>query len=719
MTGGLTPARRAAALVMLLFVTAAVYRGVIGNGFVYDDRVTVVTNPAVRSLARAPEWVLSPYAVTSDRGGKNYRPVTVASLALDYALWGGRAAGFHATNLVIHLLAVVFVYLLALRLWGTDLPALTAATWMALHPINAEAVNYISARSSTMAAAWGLVAVVCYDRWAEARAGDRRPAVGWLVAALGAGLLGFGSKESVTVLPLLIVVWDRARFGEASSWRASVTRSMPFWLVLGAWLGGRYLVVGATLGSGAVPDGWLAQWAAFAAKIVVTAAMHSVWPVGLAVDYGWPEQLNALSAAVALLAVGGLVVAGFGLGRIDRRLACCAGWFGVAMLPVLALPYITRIAMYQEHRVYLAEIGVGWLVGGVVAWGAPLVRRRIGVQFGAAAVGATLVIAAAWANGERTWVWGDAVRLWDDVLVRYPDSAVARNERGMRLLDAGQVDEAEQEFLAALRTLPRYRYTHLMLGMTYDKRGDTDRAISAYRMALALGPKFVAARLRLGLVYQAAGRLDEALAEFERALHDDPSASNARLLAADILARRGRVEESFRYLEHVAPDDPVYDEAQLRLGAELLKLERWSDARGRFEAFARRHHDSGAAKYYVGLTHVQEGRDDLGEAAFREAVRLDARDGQAWSELSRLAARHGRWNDARQWSSRALALDSENPGVHAIAALAAERLGDRGGAIGHYRVLLALPAGTPGAEALWATAREALTRLGVAPGGGL
>jgi tetratricopeptide (TPR) repeat protein len=649
--------------------------------------------------------------------------VTVASYGLDYAAWGERPAGFHATSLAIHLLVVALVYVLALRLWGGDLPALTAALWMALHPINAQAVTYISARSSTLAALGVLGAVWCYDRWAEARAGDgsRGSAHAWLAGALGAAAFAVGAKESAAVLPLLIVAWDRARFGATASWRASALRSVPFWIVLGAWLAVRHLVIGGmTAGPGGrVPDGWMLQWAAFAARIVETTATHSVWPAGLAADYGWPFRVEAGRAIIAWLATTGLIAGAFALARVDRRLSWCAAWFGVSLLPVLALPYITRIGLYQEHRAYLAEIGTAWLAGGAVALVSPSVWKRAAIRIAAAAVAVALVVAAAWIDSGRAWVWGDKVRLWDDVLAKYPDSAIARNERGLQLLNSGRLDDAEQEFLAALRTLPSHAYTYLMLGMVYDKRGDVARAIEAYRSALAYRPRYVDARLRLGLAYQAAGRSDEALAEFDRALKDDPWASPARVFSAEILERRGRVDEAMRELERVVPGDRIYDDAQVRLGGLLLKQERWAEARRLFQAFAARKPESSAAQYYIGMTHVREGRDDLAEAALRGAVTLDPRDGEAWRELAGLAVRHGRWNDARQWAERSLAIDQTHLGAHATAALASERLGDAAGAIRHYRVLAETPTGNPAAEAMRAEARTAIDRLSTGSSGSI
>jgi tetratricopeptide (TPR) repeat protein len=560
----LTVGQRAIALGVLLVLTTFAYRGVIANGFVYDDAVTVTKNPAVRSVVRAPEWIVSPHASSANRGGKNFRPVTVASYGIDYGLWGERAAGFHATNLAIHLVVVFLVFLAALRLWTAELAGLTAAAWMALHPMNAQAVNYITARSSTLAAAFTLAAVVLYDRWAAPRAaaGPGPAAWGWMAGALVCGLMALGAKESAAVLPLLIVAWDRARFGAGTRWRASLVRSAPFWGLLAGWLVLRQIVVGAGPDRGEMPWSWAIQSGAFAAKIVNSTVAHSLWPVGFAVDYGWPISLTSGTMIASIAGTVGLIAAGWALTRVDRRMAWCAAWFGAALLPVLALPLVTRLALYQEHRAYLAQIGFAWLAGGAAWWvwsrwsGERWARRIV------ATLAVVLVIGMVGLDAERTRVWRDPVSLWEDVLTKYPHSAIARGERGTWLVSSGRFDEAEQEFLSALSAMPNYVYLHLMLGVVYAKRGEFDRAVAALQTALEFRPAFIEARIRLGLAYERLGQTDRALAEYDRAIRDDPWASPALLFSALILAEQGRRQEALERLHRVDPGDPIYQDVR-------------------------------------------------------------------------------------------------------------------------------------------------------------
>src|SRR3990172_1626114 len=175
MSGVLTTARRLPlawlVLLAILVVTCATYRGAAGHGFVLDDHHTVADNPSVRSFAFLDRWFTSSRASSGTQEYRSYRPVLVAGYAVDYALWGDGPRGFHVTNVLIHLVVVILAYLLARRLWADEVAALCAAGVVALHPINAEAVNYVSARSSSLMTLFALAAVWAHD--AAARGGSR------------------------------------------------------------------------------------------------------------------------------------------------------------------------------------------------------------------------------------------------------------------------------------------------------------------------------------------------------------------------------------------------------------------------------------------------------------------------------------------------------------------------------------------------------------------
>ncbi len=94
--------------VMIALVTMAVYLPALRNGFLnWDDNVYIVNNPAIRSV----NLFLFKWAFFHFYAG-NWHPLTWISHALDYAVWGLNPLGHHLTNIVIHGINTLLVFLL-------------------------------------------------------------------------------------------------------------------------------------------------------------------------------------------------------------------------------------------------------------------------------------------------------------------------------------------------------------------------------------------------------------------------------------------------------------------------------------------------------------------------------------------------------------------------------------------------------------------------------
>ncbi len=536
------------ALGLILAATAVAYRGVIANGFVWDDEHTVADNPAIASLSLIGSWFLPPSPnATSLLKETNYRPVLVTSYAIDHALWGGNPSGYHLTNLGVHLAVVVLVFLLARRLWGLPSAAVAAALLAAVHPINAEAVNYISARSSSLMTVMVLAAVWQYDRVrVDPAAGGARPS--WkrllrLGVALGFGLIALGAKEAAAVLPVLIIVWDRAQRGNSETWRVTLAYSLPWWGIVAVFLGVRAWVFYGALDRGWPEEAW-GQVVLFSLKIALTSVAGWLWPTGLAIDHGWPWTIGPQEAAFLVLGGIGFALVTWGIFRFDRRMGWCVVWFWVTLLPLTALPVVSRLTLYQDHRLYLGGVGLAWLFGRVVVLGAN--RLRLGWSMrGAAWLGAGVLIATALVvDAARTAVWSNADRLWDEVIEQYPGSILGADHVGLRLLNAGKLDQAREIFERSAGTEPRFPMTHNYLGVVYAKLGQRERAIAEFETAVRLNPYYPAARLNLGNAYEQLQRPDLALDAYERGLPDGPWAVETLQRSARLLERHGRFDEA-------------------------------------------------------------------------------------------------------------------------------------------------------------------------------
>jgi len=145
-----------------LFLAAVlVYAGALSCGFVnWDDDVYVTGNALIRDLSPAGVG-----RMFTTRHFTDYLPVNLLSLALDYRLWGLDPRGYHAHNVLLHGLNACLLYALLARLFGDRRPAFLAALLFALHPLNVEAVAWVSQRKTVLSMFFFLAAWLMYARF--------------------------------------------------------------------------------------------------------------------------------------------------------------------------------------------------------------------------------------------------------------------------------------------------------------------------------------------------------------------------------------------------------------------------------------------------------------------------------------------------------------------------------------------------------------------------
>ncbi|MCA9512087.1 MAG: hypothetical protein KC560_15350, partial [Myxococcales bacterium] len=213
---GRARAAAAAALVLCAFVHFPFARidprdGRAHFDFVYDDADFVTTNASIRSIPRALEAFAQPFPPDQPERGL-YRPLTNLSYAIDWAAFGESARGWHVVQTVLYAAVVLLAWALARAWFPGELAPFAAALVFAAHPVHAEAVDSLAARSELLALGFALASWRLFD--ASTRPGaPRARALGALSAlAYGAACL---SKETGALLAAVLVLALLARDGAA------------------------------------------------------------------------------------------------------------------------------------------------------------------------------------------------------------------------------------------------------------------------------------------------------------------------------------------------------------------------------------------------------------------------------------------------------------------------------------------------------------------------
>jgi len=144
-----------------------------------------------------------------------------------------------------------------------------------------------------------------------------------------------------------------------------------------------------------------------------------------------------------------------------------------------------------------------------------------------------------------------------------PRDFEARNSLGAHYVSAGRIDNAVEQFKAAIAVAPTHAVAHYNLAVIAVTRGRLAEAADGFRRALASRPEYPEALSNLGVVLRREGRLDEAVANFRRALELKPDLSTARNnlgLALLEMDRPDQALEQYRDWVRIQPESAVaYD----------------------------------------------------------------------------------------------------------------------------------------------------------------
>ena len=478
-------------------LTLAVFSGTLGSGFVYDARMQILVDPFLHDPAN---WlpVLSLRVLGMDVLDFN-RPVHLASLMLDAAIWGREPFGYHLTSILLHAVNAVLVWgvtraVCAAPIGGADEAAagglrpaagLFAAAVFACHPLATEAVCEPTYREDLLVAGFTLAAVLLALGHAPAAAADPWRACGCILCSF----LAVGSKESGIAAPLVLATtWLVLRRGDPPRfWATAVVGGL---LVAGCFLAARLLLEPSSsrifTERPTYVDGSLAAAARVQPRILAAYLRSFVLPTNLSADYdGTLIRGLPLPVAIGVLAV---VAGAWGLAiRLDRRMALPAALVVLPLLPVSNLVPIYRPA--ADRYLYLPLAGVAIAVGCLLEapWVVrrPLLRRRI-------LEGLTVaVFALACGSMARQRVWADPVALWTDAYRKNPTGERPILGLAGACNEAGRSAEAER-LMQPLLQGPPGKTPHVIVqwAIILETLGKHAPAHEAARRAAAADPRF-------------------------------------------------------------------------------------------------------------------------------------------------------------------------------------------------------------------------------------
>jgi Flp pilus assembly protein TadD len=713
---------------LLAVATLAAYSPAFKAPFDFDDLPAIVDNATIQQAWPPTALVNTPQRGTAVSG----RPIANYSFALNVAVnrmlgvdqrpdpnGPDKTIGYHAVNLVLHLLCGLLLFGIIARAlrsfryaerWSPSSNAIAmiaTAIWL-LHPIQTEAVDYVVQRTELLVSALYLGTLFAAIRSEDAEeSGPRRR---WAIVAVLLCLLGMGTKEVMLTAPLMVVLYDRAF--RWSSWRETLRGDgVRLYVALGAtMLWSIALIAGGARGESVgfrdIP--WY-QYFYSQAWAITHYLRLTIWPTPLLHDYGMTPigGLRGVPGLVLLAVAAGITLAAWTRANRWGWLGFLGAWFFLLLAPSSSVvPIRTEIA--AERRIYLALAAVFVLA----VLGADLLRRRltsgsvVDRRPWLVGVPVALCIVLGAATFERSRLYAQPVMLWRQVVEHTPENARAYNGLAIALLRQDSTRVAEIEPLLrhaiALDSAQLASWTNLATVLMMQGRIPETRQLLEH--ALVIEPGNFDAEDRLGRVLAVQGESQRAIPMLERSAAYRPSDVDAHVLLGVAYVGAERWDDAARTLSDALHLDPSRADAMRYLGRALVESERDSLALPYLETATRLAPRSGLGLATLSLAQADLGRADQAIEAARTAVAQAAGDGEVFIVAGRAMLRIHRAPLAEQYFAEAVRLRPNDAQPLTGLAAAQASMGNQAEAVVNIRRALAV-------DSSYAPARQVLAAL--------
>jgi len=562
-------------IVGILLLGFLIYSNTLRAPFVFDDRHVISENQTIKSLPLALRDVSS------------RRYVGYLSFALNYAYGRLAVRGYHLTNIGIHIgNALIMFFLLRLffatpkiqnTAFSKDFLVFPSVFLFLVHPIQTQAVTYLTQRFASLATLFYLSSLLFYvkARLCQTGAGEKRllKAIGFFSVSLLSAVLAMKTKEIAFTIPAMVLLCEIYLFSSSDKKDAigrfifpALLIAMPIVLILsGTLISKKSLAdIAASLDSFSRETVQISRseylWTQF--KVVTTYLRLMLLPMNQNLDYDYPVSTTLLSQDMILPVgvFGFLIILAIATYKKARLVSFGIAWFFVTLLVESSVIPIRDVI--NEHRIYLPSIGL--CVASMAA-----VDRIVENHRSKIALVAVVVAFFAVGTINRNQAWQTPETLWSDVISKAPNNARAYNNLGIVYKEQKQYDKAKDFFERALRANKNYTAVYYNLGDVQYILGNYEKAL-AYLDTAMKGTKdsLLHADIlnKMGRTYGAMGRAEQAIDNFQKAIAIYPASPVFMNNLAVQYIKAGRLDDAITTLEKALKYAPDEDYLYLNLG---------------------------------------------------------------------------------------------------------------------------------------------------------
>ncbi len=566
----------------LIVITTITYLNHFDNSFHFDDSHTVKGNVYIRSLKNIPLFFKDGSTISSLPQNQSYRPIVTTSLAIDYWLGKGyNPVYFHCISFLMFLIQGIFIFFIVKKLTDfakktpyNDYISAFIALWYMIHPVMAETVNYVIARSDLQSTFFVVLAFILYLYSNTAK----RYHLYLIPIVIGA----LAKPTAIMFAPLLflyiILFEEQVSFGKLFSFKnikpivRTTKKTIPSILLCALLYAFLMTMTPETYTTGSEKT---FNYLITQPFVIIYYFGSSILPIHLSADTDWEvfKDIWHYKFFLGVLFVILLIFAAFLSSKKKKYYPISFGiaWFFIALVPSSRV--IPLAEVMNDHRMFFPYVGLLISIGWSIALLILHIEKKYNINktYFTIAICSILVVFA-YGTYQRNEVWDNDESLWKDVTIKSPKNGRGLMNYGLSLMAKGDYKGAEKHFLKALEFTPYYHTLYINLGILNNTQGNTEPAEEYFKNAIKYGSKYYSPWFYYGRFLSRNERHSEAIEKLSKAIEISPSHMNTRILMMENYLELEEWDQLQKIAKQTLEIDKDNKKAQLFLVASIEKI---------------------------------------------------------------------------------------------------------------------------------------------------
>lgn len=517
-------------------LTIVAFAPSLNNSFTnWDDNVYVTENPDIRTISSE-----NLNKIFSSQYQGNYQPLTMIVYMVQYQFFQLNPAAYHYTNLAIHIINSLLVFVLLFVFTKSNSISLISALFFAIHPLRVESVAWIAELKDVLSAFFFLLSLLFFIVY------KKKSALKYYILCIAALLLSLLSKPMAVSQPIVLFLIDY--LSKKTFDKQSVIEKIPFFLISLIFI----VITLVTQKIDTTNPGHIPVTLSLFQRIcvpfygIVFYFIKSAFPVSLCALYPFTEvssgEMNLLLLSSVVVVTACILIL-YRYRSNLREIISGLLFFIITALPILQIVPVGG-AVVAERYTYIPSIGISIIIAVIINH--YVQNKKTTKKLNKIVLTGTFLVITVFSifTYIRSSFWKDSISLWSDVIIKHP-YAMAFNNRGIAYGQNGNFVKALDDFNNAIKCRPSYALAWFNRAILYRQAGLLDRAIEDNSRAIQYCPNYTLAYYYRAISYCMESDFKSGIEDLTQTIKLDPKNGEAYF-------NRGLAYEQLKDTQHAA-----------------------------------------------------------------------------------------------------------------------------------------------------------------------